>query len=94
MITFIQFVKGEIPEFVEAKDDNSEKSGQKNGTVEKILNVLIPRGFDKNPLLALFDLYEFPVPLSTKGWIFLFCRPFTTPVPTPCSKPWLRDAGP
>ena len=40
MITFIQFVKGEIPEFVEAKDDNSEKSGQKNGTVEKILNVL------------------------------------------------------
>jgi hypothetical protein len=47
-----------------------------NGAVDEIGGALIrgeradiPRGFDKNPLLALFDLYEINVPLRTKGWI-------------------------
>jgi hypothetical protein len=29
----------------------------------------VSKEFDKNPLLALFDLYEIDVPLRTRGWI-------------------------
>jgi N12 class adenine-specific DNA methylase len=39
------------------------------GTIVNGERADIPSTFDKNPLLALFDLYEINVPLRTKGWV-------------------------
>jgi hypothetical protein len=47
----------------------------------------IPQGFDKNPLLALFDLYEIDVPLRTKGWI-VSARPCRKSLPNAGAPLW------
>jgi N12 class adenine-specific DNA methylase len=71
-----QYAKEDAARSEAHEAERRERKQAYDNAVDEIGNSLvrgeradIPREFDRNPLLALFDLYEINVPLRTKGWI-------------------------